>query len=105
MFFLSFIFNGSGGGLWILIRWLPDQLVSLRPIRPTVILSSHKQPNLACELHVLTWMGCAAAHFFGPPPGALGRDQKVCLSVRPSVRYTPKQLDEFQPNFVYKLLT
>ena len=33
MFFLSLIFCGSGGGggLWILIRWLPDQLVSLKP--------------------------------------------------------------------------
>ena len=34
------------------------------------------QPNLVCEL--LTWMAHAPAPFFGsPPPGALGRGQKV----------------------------
>ena len=65
MFYLSFIFNGSGGGGGAVDS---DQMAS----RST---------------------------------GALGRDQKVCLSVRPSVRHTPKPLDEFQPNFVYKLLT
>ena len=50
-------------------------------VRPSVMLSPPKpldeiQPNLVCEL--LTWIGCAAAHFFlAPPPGILGRGQKV----------------------------
>ena len=52
---------------------------------PSVLLSvmlSHPkpldkiQPNLVCEL--LTWMGRATSNFFlAPPPGALGRGQKV----------------------------
>ena len=47
---------------------------------PSVMLSPPKsldwiQTNLTCEL--LTWMGCAMAHFLGPAPGALGRGQKV----------------------------
>ena len=37
---------------------------------------SEIQPDLVCEL--LTWMAYATAPFFGsPPPGALGRGQKV----------------------------
>ena len=37
---------------------------------------SEIQPDLVCEL--LTSMTHATAHFFGsPPPGALGRGQKV----------------------------
>ena len=47
---------------------------------PSIRLSPPKpldeiQPNLVCEL--LTWMGPATALFFAPPPGALGRGQKV----------------------------
>ena len=44
----------------------------LRPsVRPSVTLSPPKpldeiQPNLVCEL--LTWIGCAMAHFFWPRP-------------------------------------
>ena len=50
-------------------------------LRPSVRLSPPKpldriQPNLVCEL--LTWMACARAHLFlAPPPGTLGRGQKV----------------------------
>ena len=60
----------------------PSVCPSVRPsVRPSVTLSPPKpldeiQPNLVCGL--LTWMGCATAHFFlAPPPGALGRGQKV----------------------------
>ena len=46
--------------------------------RPSVTLSPPKpldeiQPNVVCEL--LTWIGCATAHFFWPHP--LGKGQKV----------------------------
>ena len=50
-------------------------------VRLSVMLSPPKplddiQPNLVSEQ--LTWMGRATANFiFGPPPGALGRGQKV----------------------------
>ena len=46
--------------------------VTLSPPKPF----DEIQPNLVCEL--LTWMRCATANFFfAPPPGALGRGQKV----------------------------
>ena len=53
-------------------------------VHPTVTLSPPKPldeipPNLECKM--LTWMGYATAIFLGPPAGALGRGQKVCLSV------------------------
>ena len=45
--------------------------VMLSPPKPL----DESQPNLVCEL--LPWMGCGTANFLAPPPGALGRCQKV----------------------------
>ena len=40
------------------------------------------QPDLVCELHVLTWMAYATAQLFGPlPPGALGEGPKGQISI------------------------
>ena len=53
------------------------------------------QPDLVCEL--LTWMAYVPAPFFGsPPPGALGRDQKVNYHLIWITKF-------FKPNFVYLL--
>ena len=51
---------------------------------PSVTLSPPKpldeiQPNLVCEL--LTWMGCATAHFFGPAPWGPGEGPKGQISL------------------------
>ena len=75
---------------------------SVRPsVRLSVMLSPPKpldeiQPNLVCEL--LTWMVRATSNFFlAPPPGALGRGQKVkyhLISIIKSISQI------FIPNFV-----
>ena len=51
---------------------------------PSVTLSPPKPldeilPNLVCEL--LTWMGCATAHFFGPAPWGPGEGPKGQISL------------------------
>ena len=63
-----------------LVAWVMPQGSDLRVlwgvwgVKKTVFLEI--QPNLVCEL--LTWMTHAPAPFLGsPPPGALGRGQKV----------------------------
>ena len=54
-------------------------------VRPSVTLSPPKpldeiQPNLVCEL--LTWIGCATAHFFfGPAPWGPGEGPKGQISL------------------------
>ena len=54
------------------------------------------QPNLLCEL--LTWMAHAMAQFFWyPPPGALGRGQKVKFNL---ISITKSISNIFKPNFV-----
>ena len=54
------------------------------------------QPNLVCEL--LTWMGRATSNFFlAPPPGALGRGQKVKYHL---ISITKSISKIFIPNFV-----
>ena len=71
--FISTLFKKSEGDIVI---------ASVRlSVRPSAMLSPPKpldeiQPNLMCEL--LTWMGRATSNIcLAPPPGALGRGQKV----------------------------
>ena len=56
-------------------------------------------PNLVCELHTL--MGHATSNIFtAPPPGALGRCQKVKYHL---ISITKSISKIFIPNFVYVL--
>ena len=78
-------------------------MLSVRPwsVRLSVILSPPKpfdeiQPNLVCEL--LTYIGvCSVKLFLAPPPGALGRSQKVQYHLILIIKSISKI---FIPNFV-----
>ena len=76
----------------------------LRPsIRPSVTLSPPKsleeiQPNSVCEL--LTWMGCATAHFFGPDPWGPGEGPKGSNIIEYHFSIKKSISKIFKPNIV-----